>query len=445
MFRKGYVSSLELEGQRFGVQRSELELASAKTAKDVLEKFTREKTLEDLRSQRDNADAQMKADAAAFDLEKTRLERLEAQLVNCKLVAPQSGMVVYANERSGRFGPSSQSGAIEEGAAVRERQVILRLPDLEKMQVKVNVHESKVDQIRPGMRARIRILDNDLTGAVTTIRNQPEQSSWMSGNVKEYATTVRVVGQSETLRPGMTAEVEILVAHLKDVLTLPVAAAVEQRGKFFCWVDTPAGPEKRPLVLGLSNDQFVEVKDGVAQGELVLLNPRAAVKEARSDDGEEEAIDVGEKFGNAPLGPGPGGPADMQRGDRGGTRGPAGEAGGRRRGRPGADSEGGGMERPRRDGGAGGGRGGGGGGGGGFDLMQFDADGDGKISKDEVPERMQGFFDRLDGNGDGFIDNSEVSAMRRRAQGGGGGGRPGGGGGRPGGGGGGRPGGPPGN
>ena len=37
MFRKGYVSSLELEGQRFAVQRSELELASAKTAKEVLE------------------------------------------------------------------------------------------------------------------------------------------------------------------------------------------------------------------------------------------------------------------------------------------------------------------------------------------------------------------------------------------------------------------------
>ncbi len=55
MFRKGYVSSLELEGQKFAVQRSELELGSANTAKDVLEKFTKEKTLEDLRSQRDNA------------------------------------------------------------------------------------------------------------------------------------------------------------------------------------------------------------------------------------------------------------------------------------------------------------------------------------------------------------------------------------------------------
>ena len=76
------------------------------------------------------------------------------------LYAGQDGMVVYANERS-RFG--QQQSTIEEGATVRERQTILRLPDLSQMQVKVNVHESKVDQLELGMRAQIRILDRELT------------------------------------------------------------------------------------------------------------------------------------------------------------------------------------------------------------------------------------------------------------------------------------------
>ncbi len=98
MFRKGYVSSLELEGQRFSVQRAQLELDSAHTAREVLVNFTKAKTLQDLESQRDTADAQVKSENAAYDLEEIRLKRLENQLAGTIISAPQDGMVVYANE-----------------------------------------------------------------------------------------------------------------------------------------------------------------------------------------------------------------------------------------------------------------------------------------------------------------------------------------------------------
>ncbi len=50
MFQRGYISSLELESQQFAVKRSQLELDSANTAKEVLEKFSKVKMLEDLKS-----------------------------------------------------------------------------------------------------------------------------------------------------------------------------------------------------------------------------------------------------------------------------------------------------------------------------------------------------------------------------------------------------------
>lgn len=101
-----------------------------------------------------------------------------------------------------------------------------------------------------------------------------------------------------------------------------------------------------------------------------------------------------------------------------------------------------------RRGGGGGGRGGQGGGRAGFDPMQMfstqDANADGKLTGDEIPERMRGRLDMIDTNGDGEITKAEMEEMAKRFGGGGrggaGGGRPGGGGGRPGGGGG-RPGG----
>lgn len=422
MFRKGYVSELDMEGAAFAVDRAELELGSANTARDVLVKFTKEKTLEDLRSQRDNAEAQMRSDASAFELEETRLKRLEDQLANCTILAPQDGMVVYANERGGRFGQTQAS--IEEGAAIRERQTILRLPDLEQMQVKVNVHESKVDQIESNMRARIRILDKEFTGVVTAIANQPEPTSFFSGNVKEYATTVRVQGEdANTLRPGMTAEVEILIAHLKDVPTLPVAAVIEKRGQYMAWVNSNP-PEKRPLVIGKSNDEYVEIKDGVASGDSVLLNPRAIVKEAREMASDDEKIDVSKRFGEAgPNGPGAGG---RRGGEGAGGRGAGGGPGGQRTG---GRAGGGGPGGSRGGAGGGGNRQGGGGGakrraGGGMSAL--DKDGDGKISKDEAPGGMKDRFDSMDSNGDGFIDKAEQAALIKRFQSGGGGGRPGG-------------------
>jgi HlyD family secretion protein len=412
MFRKGYVSNLELEGQRFAVERAQLELDSARTARDVLVNFTKVKMLQDLESQRDTAEAQMKSEMAAYDLEESRLKRLEGQLAQCTITAPTDGMVVYANEQRGRFGQDQSS--IEEGAAVRERQTILKLPDLSKMQVKVNVHESKVEQLRPGMRARVRILDREKTGSVTNIANQPEPSGWFAANVKEYATFVRVGGEPDNLRPGMTAEVEILVAHLKDVVSLPVATVVEQGGEYFCWIKDQDGIEKRRVELGLSNDRYIEVKDGVSEGDVVLLNPRALIADARGQlQGVDEAgVDVNKRFGEALAGQpdaapgagiGPGHPSALE--GPGGPGSPIGlgepPASGSAVGPAGGDGEGG-----RRGGRGGAGRGG--------DLMQMDTDGDGKVSREEAPEPMRDFFDRLDANGDGLIDREEADAMRQR-------------------------------
>jgi Ca2+-binding EF-hand superfamily protein len=54
--------------------------------------------------------------------------------------------------------------------------------------------------------------------------------------------------------------------------------------------------------------------------------------------------------------------------------------------------------------------------------MQFDKNGDGKVSKDELPAEMQPMIDRADANGDGAVDAAEIEQMRSRFAPGGGGG-----------------------
>lgn len=275
MFRKGYVSDVERDAQEFAVEHARLELALKRTEEDVLERFTKAKTLQELRSALKAAQAKLASEAAALELEESRLKRLESQKENCVIEAPQDGMVIYPEVY--RW---SQEPEVKEGATVREQQTLIQLPDLSNMQVKVQVHESKVEQIKPGMKAVIKVQDREWPGEVVSISNRAEQSGWWSGNSKEFATIVRINGDLG-LKPGMSGEVEIEIARHEDVVTVPVAAVVEQHGRFYCWVATSEGPQIRPVIVGPTNDQFIVVEHGVRSGEEVVLNPRSVIEDAQ--------------------------------------------------------------------------------------------------------------------------------------------------------------------
>jgi len=413
--RKGYVTSLQRESQEFAVQRAQLDLDAAVMAVDVLEKFTRAKTLEDLTSKEATAEAKMRSELASLTLEDSKLKRLESQVANSVIVAPADGMVVFANDMNRGRGGGQQGAAVEEGAAVRERQTLVRLPDLSKMQVKVIVHESKVDLLKPGMPAKIKIQGREFQGAVTSVANQPESGSWFGSNVKEYAAIVRIEGQHAGLKPGMTAEVEIEVANLKDVISVPVIAVVERGGKFYCWVRRGGTPKPVEVMIGASNTTKIEIKDGLVEGDQVLLNPRVFEAELGPPQGEGDKKDgeglVDAKKAEVPTGPTVPGLSKTPE-EKAATAGEQPGPGGGAPAGPGAGKD-------RGKGGPGGGRGPLG------DWRAMDANKDGKLSKDEAPEPMKAFFDTLDKNGDGFADDKEMSAamaaMRKMQQGGAGG------------------------
>lgn len=413
MFRKGFVTALQLDADKFAVERAKLDLDAAQIAKKVLQEFTRPKTLKGLQATRDAAEARTRSEQAALNLEKAKLDRLQNQLKFSVIKAPQRGMVIYANENSGRHGLfSSQSSNIEEGAVVRERQTLIRLPDLTKMQVKVTVHESKVDLIRPGMPARITVQDRKWVGKVVSVANQPEPSSFFAASIKEYATTVSIEGDTTGLKPGMTAEVEILVDDLHNVLTVPVSAVVEKDGKFFAWVKDKKGLHRRPLLLGQTNDKVIQITDGLKENDEAILNPRAVVAEAQEGLPVSVEAERADRFGKAAVPADAKGPAGVK------TSVPAVPAGAKpaavadptgppkREARDDAKSDGsrktgegrrrGDRKRPA------------------LDFNQLDKNKDGKITPDELPEQMRGFFDRLDADHDGVISRKELDEARKK-------------------------------
>jgi RND family efflux transporter MFP subunit len=278
MFRKGYSGKLEVEASQSTLQQARLELEVKETEIDALERFTRAKMLEELQSKLKAAEATLASDTAALELERARLEREQQQLANCVIKAETGGIVIYPLVPEWREEPD-----IEEGAAVREDQVLLLIPDLSRMQVKVGVHESKVDRIKVGTPARVRLLDETFTGKVASVASVTQPAGWWSGNVVKYDTIVELDAHAgANLKPGMSVEVELVLARHEDVLMIPVAAVAEHEKQFFCWVRTPSGMSRRELELGDSNDQFIVVNEGLKEGDEVVLNPRAHIDEAQA-------------------------------------------------------------------------------------------------------------------------------------------------------------------
>lgn len=277
MFRKGYSSKLDLEAQSDAVAHAELELQVKRTDLEALEKFTKAKELETLNGALKVAEAQLAADVASLELEAARLKRAEDQLNNCTIVAERSGLVIFPSAAEWKEQPD-----IEEGASVREDQVLLIMPDLKSMQVKVGIHESKVDRLRINMPARVQLQGGHVDGNVSEIATITKGGGWWNGNLVNYDTIV-TLDEDDGLKPGMTVSVEIFLAKHKDVISVPVAAVLELDGDFFCWVATGGPtPERRNLKVGDSNDTFVIVTEGIDEGDEVVLNPRDFVEEAES-------------------------------------------------------------------------------------------------------------------------------------------------------------------
>ena len=240
-------------------------LEQAQTKLKVLKKYTYSKTIKELESEVKKALSDELAKKATWELEKAKEAKLERQIKNCKLYAPNDGLVVYANDPN-RFG-GSNAPQVEEGATVRERQKIFSLPDVTRMRVNTKVHESMINMITPGLRARIRVdafAESPMTGTVESVSPMADQTSFFNSDVKVYSTLVPIDKGVPGLRPGMTAEVEILITELDDVLSVPVQAVLEFKGKDHVTVRTPDGDiEWREVTLGITNDTHVEVKEGL--------------------------------------------------------------------------------------------------------------------------------------------------------------------------------------
>jgi len=300
-----FVTKNELETERLKVQRNEIGVQSADTSRQLFLNYEFPKESEKLLSthQESNrklerakkmalsklaqAEARLKSSEARFALQsKRRRERME-QIQKCKIKAERPGLVVYANQESWRG-----EDRVQEGAMVRERQKIITIPDMNQMGAKVNVHESVIKTVQRDQPATIRVdayQDNVLTGKVVKVGVLPDsENRWLNPDLKVYETKISIDGVHPWLKPGMSTQVEIHVKELQDVVYVPIQAVSSSEGQRVCYVARLGGPEKRPVETGEFNNEFIEIKSGLSEGEVVLLRAPVTPEDAGGGKKKED-------------------------------------------------------------------------------------------------------------------------------------------------------------
>ncbi|TKJ36301.1 MAG: hypothetical protein CEE38_12875 [Planctomycetes bacterium B3_Pla] len=275
MAARGYVSELDVEEKTFSVTRAVLNVDVKKTEIDVLKNFTKAMELETLNGNLNASKARHEAEKEQAKRSAEQLDLCVADLEYCVVKAETSGLVIYPTARPWEYAPK-----IQEGATVYMGQTMLLMPDLAKMQVKISIHESFIDRMRPGLAAQVSLPDRTLAGEVSSVASVTEPAGEWNGYVVKYDTIVKLPSVPE-LKPGMSAEVEVILDRHTDVLTIPVAAVVETSHGNFCWVKTAEGAKRRSLQLGDTNDVFTVVEAGLQEGDEVVLHP-FAFKEAQA-------------------------------------------------------------------------------------------------------------------------------------------------------------------
>lgn len=271
---RGYVNELQLQADTFAVEKSKKELEAAKTKLRVLERFTKQKELKTRDSTIATSKAKWESMKENHRVELERLATIEDQIKKCKIHSPRDGIVKYAHIDSRR---GNDSFIVEEGAQVRERQVIIRLPDPSKMQVEVSINEALIEHVREGMPATITPVGSDdlvLRGVVEHVNEYAEPENWRRMNVKEYKVEIRILDISPKIKTGMTVAVTIDAMYVPDTLQAPVEAIYAHGDDRYCFVDVDGQLEPHKITCGQTNDRYIVVNEGLEVDDLVALNPR---------------------------------------------------------------------------------------------------------------------------------------------------------------------------
>lgn len=250
--------------QEEDLKRGRASVAKAEAAREVAE---RELTLE--RASHEERLKQLEASVARTT---AVLDYAKVQLSYAMITAPIDGVIASVSTQEG-----------ETVAAGLNAPTFVTIIDLGRLQVDTFVDEVDIGKVEVGQEAMFTVdtfASREFKGRVSAIYPK----AVIQENVVNYDVVVTITSDYENLlRPEMTTNVTIYLQPEANALVIPSGALQRERRRNIVYLQSPDGPEAREVKVGRREGQWVQILEGLSEGQTIFLEPPASAGQSESD------------------------------------------------------------------------------------------------------------------------------------------------------------------
>ena len=243
-------------------------------------KYSTEKDLEAAERDYDNSVAQLALEQAQVKQAQASLNSAQTELSYTEIKAPVDGIVISKSVEVGQT----------VAASFETPEIFSVAEDLTKMQIEASVVEADIAKVKEGQQVRFTVdsyADDYFYGTVTQVRNEAITTS----NVVTYTVVIGIDNTDLKLKPGMTANVEIITAEEKGVMLVPNQALrfyiddsdnakrYKDRG---VWIIKNGKPERVTVKIGVSDDDNTQILESSLKiGDEVIVSKETSAADAK--------------------------------------------------------------------------------------------------------------------------------------------------------------------
>jgi multidrug resistance efflux pump len=251
LYKRGVISKKERDVSDMEYTVAEAQLASSQQQLKLLREGARQEV-------RDASQAKLKEMEAILEQERNHLK-------DTKIIAPFRGEISRKYVDAGAFvSPSSPPTPL------------VNLVHTETLKIVANVLEKDIPLLKPGMKAKVQV--DSYPGRVFEGRVEKINSA-LDLSTRTLQAEIYILNSDRSLKPGMFANVEVVLLEKPQTLIIPREAVIEAGGEMSVFVVEGKQAFRKPITLGYEQDRLVEVLKGLNEGDQVVIKGQQLIKD----------------------------------------------------------------------------------------------------------------------------------------------------------------------